>query len=152
MLVIKSEKLEFDPSDLLKEQWRNLVHEAQDKANIHFDLENDDTVGNISRISFPSKSSIRDNDIYYVQLCAAGGDWQSPTNYFRIQTKDGINKKEMFVFIPSKKEGNGNLCKGKTGYIPVENQTKKDDQRDEKKCRNAVKHFLSSWANRSLEY
>lgn len=150
MLRVISEKLKFDSSNLLRDAWRDCVREERDKQNINFDLENDESVGNVRRISVPSYSDIRENDTYYVQLQSAGGDWEYPIYYFRIQVKDGWHNKHMFVFIPSKKQGNGNLEKTDKGWAAIYNDTKHDDAREEKKAWDAVKDFLKDWARKEM--
>lgn len=73
MLRILSEKLKFDPSEMFKDRWTDEVRDAQDKAKIKFDLENDDSVSEIKRLTFPNNAptdSPQPEDVYYVQLCS----------------------------------------------------------------------------------
>lgn len=164
MLRIISEKLEFDSSELLRESWRDAVREAQDKAGIIFDLENDDTVSAVRKMSFSNGSppdAYRTKDDYYVQLCSAGGDWESPTYYFRIQVKEGYPSRKMFVYIPAKSEGNGLLTTDHQGqgypkstkykYRPLDADNYDKDGRDEKKCWNAVEDFLKKHSKKSTD-
>jgi len=157
MLKVTSEKLKFDPVELFSEKWNDEVHKAQDRCNIHFDLENNDSVGDIRRLSFPNgrtdpTTEKPDEDVFYVQLCSAGGDWESPVYYFRIQIKDGYPRRRLFVFIPSKEEGNGLLRKKeKGGYAPLDADDYDPDGRDEKKCWDAVKRFLKEHSLKDID-
>jgi len=139
MLKIISEKLKFDAGDLLKENWREEIFKAQDESKITFDLENDDTRGDAKVIKFKDQS-------YLVQLCSAGGDWESPVLYFRIQVKDGYPSRKMFVFIPPKNEGNGNLTKGKKGQVSLDSDSGDKDNLDETKAWKSVEKHLKTWS------
>lgn len=145
MLKIISKKLEFDAHDLLKENWREEIFKAQDENKITFDLENDDTRGDAKTIK------CKDDQSYIVQLCSAGGDWESPVLYFRIQVKDGYPSRKMLVFIPSKDEGNGNLAKGKKGLVPLDADGGDKNNLDETKAWKAVKKYLESWHDKNME-
>jgi hypothetical protein len=146
MLKVISEKLEFDSTNPMSDKWRELIKEEQDKANIHFDLENDESVGKIKRITRPADANHRDKDIFYVQLYSAGGDWEQPVYYFRIQVKEGYPSRQMFIYIPDKKDGNGNLTANKNGLAPVDaSDYNHEDGRDEKKAWDAVERFLKKW-------
>ena len=140
MLKIISEKLKFKTDHLLKE-WRDKVKEEQNRSNIRFDLENDDTIGNIRRLSFDTEEDILKSRTFYVQLCAAGGDWEMPILYFRIQSQ--YSTERMGIFIPSRENGNGNLVEGKKGWVSKDQTSKKDDERDEAKAWKSVKEYLS---------
>jgi len=144
MFKVYGGKREFDSSELLREKWKELVREEQRNTNIRFDLENDDTVGGIRWKKFfaDTRGYGNDKDTYDVQLCTAGGDWESPTYYFRIQVKDGYPTGEMFVFIRSKIQGNGLLTKSDNGYVPMSADDYNKDGRDKKECWNAVIKFL----------
>lgn len=134
MLSIISSKLQFDSTVAMKEAWNDAITKAKKEHKIDFDLENNDNVGDIKEIKIGE-------DIYLVQLWSAGGDWQFPTYYFKIQEKDR-NWRPLIVFIPEKEEGNGNLEKGKNGCQPIGADSKHEDARNEDKAWTAVKKHL----------
>lgn len=144
MLRIVSNKLKFDSTEIMRDRWRGEISKAQDDQKISFDLENDDCVDDIRIIK------LMDGDIeniFLVELNSAGGDWQMPIYYFKIQQKEPIYKNKIFVWIPSKKEGNGNLTKGtnhKDSYIAEDNNYKDRDDRDDQKSWKAVKRYLNN--------
>ncbi len=112
------------------------MSKAQNSQKISFDTENDNPVDDIRTIKVMKKDIEK---TFLVQLYAAGGDWQMPANYFRIQQE---SPQKMFVWIPSKEQGNGNLVKSKNGYEPEDHQYKKDDDRDDKKCWEVVEKYI----------
>ena len=156
MLKIISNKIEFDASKLLREEWKVAINDAQKKYEINFDLENDSSVGKIKTIDVPSRAPHRrDKDIYLVQLQYAGGDWELPIYYFRIQIKEGHPTNKTFVFIPSIKQGNGNLLGGDNEssfkYVAKHNDSGYNDERDEKKAWDAVKSHLGKCSKKELK-
>ncbi len=151
MLTVISEKLKFDPVELFKECWNDEVRKAQERYNIHFDLENNESISDIRRLAFPNGIE-DDEDVYYVQLCSASGDWQSPTYYFRVQVKDGYPRYGTFVFIPSKEQGNGLLEKKSNGkYGPLDADDYDKDGRNDTKCWESVKEYLRSKSQKSID-
>lgn len=146
-------KNEWNTTDVMKHKWSDLVGEEQSRAGIHFDLENNDAVNKSLRrfeFPYPGQSTIHDKQIYFVQLMSAGGDWEMPVYYFKIQVKEGWAERDMFVFIPSKEQGNGNLVQCKSGMCPKDANSSEDDARDESKAWEALKSYLKSWAAKDL--
>lgn len=123
--------LEFDYSSLADDMWRELVLEAQDLFNVHFDLENNDPIG---KASFRTKAK---ECKFECQACVAHGDWEASVLYFRCQLLDhpvGMNVESFgedlrpygnsfFIFIPRGKEANPHLVpheKSKGGLIAID--------------------------------
>lgn len=141
MLQILSSELKFDSSEVLRDKWRELLREYQELNCIDFDTENDDAVGKIREIEISNRNT------YIVELHKAGGDWQMPSLYFKIQ---GKHSKKMFVFVPSIEEGNGNfLPSDKKSHLVVADADDEhdDDLTDENKAWNAIKTLLDNRKN-----
>jgi len=79
----------FILSDLEKNFWNTILKKEKDRVNIHFDLENNDSAGDIKfrDLEWQNKSSDGDFDEFrvYAQEYRAGGDWETPVAYFRCQ-------------------------------------------------------------------
>ena len=76
----------FNYNSVISDIWRPIIHEAQNFQNISFDLENNDDIekktiyfDQLLRIDQPVKTEIN------VVLCRAGGDWEHPILYFKIE-------------------------------------------------------------------
>lgn len=139
----KLSSYEFSPGEVMKDEWNSLVMKEQDKSNIHFNLENNDDVGPIRRISISLKDdTIYDNQVYFVQMMSAGGDWEYPVYYFRIQVKSGYMS-GMFIFIPNKKQGNHSLVSTKNGFSAAHSDGSdiKIDN-DKRLCWKSLNYFL----------
>lgn len=104
----------FDYTMQAGEFWRPLIKAAMEKANIHFDLENDDEASKDSRRTF----KVGDYDAKVV-LYFAGGDWETPVAYFRCQGPLGKTS----VHIPGLEDGNVNLEKSEKGWHPSQDQS-----------------------------
>lgn len=77
----------FDYKYMIQNAWREVVREAMDFYNIHFDLENDSSTGTKKTIYVP-KNLRKDQPIKYefnVECFRAGGDWEMPVLYFRVE-------------------------------------------------------------------
>lgn len=151
--LTKVAKNEFCTDDVLKDRWRDLVSDEQDRADIHFDLENNEPVNKSLRrfeFPYPGESSLHERQVYFVQLMSAGGDWEMPVYYFKIQVKEGWRDKHMFVFIPSREQGNGNLMQCKKGLCPQDSNSSGKDARDEAKAWKALESHLKDWAGKDL--
>ena len=111
-----------------RDLWNTLIFEEQDRVNIKFDLENNDSVEDMKIMNL---DFTRDESSYRIlyQRCQAGGDWEASTTYFKCQIeskyKDGqFHSDWKSIFIPVK--GNINLVKSKEGGF-----VSKDSERHE---------------------
>lgn len=78
----------FDYGSIIDNLWRPIIMEAQKFQNINFDLENDEDEENrtfyfdqLLRLNQPVKTEIN------AVLCSAGGDWEHPVVYFKLEFK-----------------------------------------------------------------
>lgn len=154
--LIREDKFDFDYSHESKTMWDEKVKEAKEKANIHFDLENNDTTGQKRKIAIPETGhGAYETARFKCELYSAGGDWESPVRYFRCEIYDGYvdglsqYSNPHFCFIPGKNEGNGHLVKGKSGgyTAPDSNtQSKKEWKQlvNDRKCWEALKKYLKT--------
>ena len=150
-LHLIAQEVEFSFKRLERQMWRDAVKEAQERQGIFFDLENDDSEDD-PKIVKVGEYEIGDEKKPYrfiVQLCQAGGDWQNPIYYYRIQLKDGYLRTELmksntdnhFVFIPV--NGNNNLTiDGKKMGPTEDNDGVKSVKPDEKALKDDLIHFL----------
>lgn len=78
--------LEFNFSEETNTIWKNLLKAEKEYTNISFDLENNDSVGDIRHIPLPdvkNKTFAEDKISIYAQMCNAGGDWETNSlNFF----------------------------------------------------------------------
>ena len=86
--VKKDKKKEiFNYSSVTNDAWRELVDDARNTQRISFDLENDDTTG--EKKTFYVKKDLRKGQPvkyeFNVELMEAGGDWEWPVMYFRVE-------------------------------------------------------------------
>lgn len=150
----------FDHYHLIKDRWKDLVREAMGRQNIHFDLENDDSIGKERIISVGEYEDINKETKpcrFLVRACKAGGDWQNPTLYFRVQVYGdsklpgdldfiGYGTDKCFVYIPV--DGNNNLKevsdkKGGSKLVPTEDGNgEKYVEIDETSCMKDLRAFL----------
>lgn len=76
----------FNHDGLISDAWRKVIKEAQKFQNINFDLENNEVV---EQRTFTAKVDLRkDQPVKYevnLALCEAGGDWEEPVMYFKVQ-------------------------------------------------------------------
>jgi len=103
--------------------WRDRLNDAKRKFSIQFDLENDEPCQ--ERIIKIDQTQWDFTDCKFkCVLCAAGGDWEMPVNYFRCQLINGyaydlLNHKDLyrddfFIVIPDKDGGNHHLLPGES--------------------------------------
>jgi len=141
----------FDPAK--KDIWDAILRKEQDAVNIHFDLENNDSVDDIRRITldYHNKSFPEDNYTLFAQMMSAGGDWENPVRYFRCQAKRGTSTEYTFIHIPSKKDGNTNLTKCERGYCATqdEDNEKAEDHKLWKALKKSVVKRLKEVNNSS---
>ena len=173
-LMIAKNKLDkefFNYPDHIKEIWNDLFTNANKEYNIIFNRENDYPIKQ-RKIKFDNPRT--NNDIwpsykFDCELWAAGGDWEYPTYYFRCQAKGkrtppmsdvfGYSSDSLFVFYPSKEEGNLHLIKGKntkgeTIWSPPHNSevAEKDvSEKDEKKCWEALNKYLQGLIKKDVD-
>lgn len=77
----------FNYNQEINSIWRPLVKNAQDFQNINFDLENNDTTKDKRKI-YITKNLRKDQPIkneIAIELMKAGGDWEMPVLYFKIE-------------------------------------------------------------------
>jgi hypothetical protein len=77
----------FDYHSIANQAWDKKNKQAQEFQRITFDLENDDSTG--EKKTFYVKKNLRKNqpikDEFNAELMEAGGDWECPVLYFRIE-------------------------------------------------------------------
>jgi len=77
----------FDYHHTIDDVWRPLIKNAQEFQHINFDLENDDSTGDKRKIYI--KKNLRKDQPVKTEIAAelfiAGGDWENPVMYFRIE-------------------------------------------------------------------
>lgn len=76
----------FKYNNIKNALWKSIIKEAKDFQNINFDLENDDSVE--SRTIFINQLLRKDQKVkteVNLELRIAGGDWEIPVYYFRIE-------------------------------------------------------------------
>jgi hypothetical protein len=144
-------ELDFDLSSESHTLWRELLFREQDRVNIKFDEENDDSVSEVRDIQLGVKESLFNEKEYRVraQMWSAGGDWESPIVYFRCQLFNGTYPEAKFIYIPSKAEGNMNLVKSDKGERASDGDDyEKRTDADEKKLWKALKDYAKDLAKR----
>ena len=127
MITKKKDQEIFDYKNLTDSAWDKKVKEAQDFQNIGFDLENDDSTGQ-KRIFYVPKNLRKDQPVKYqfnAELYKAGGDWEWPVMYFRIQfvTDYGIRNNKFYQnpkFVWDKENSSGDLYNCYVIIPPVE--------------------------------
>jgi len=77
----------FDYEPITSDAWRDIVFDAKEIQRISFDLENDDSSG--EKKTFFIKKNLRKNQPvkyeFNCELMIAGGDWEVPVMYFKIE-------------------------------------------------------------------
>lgn len=77
----------FNYSSITSNYWYNIIKSAMKFQNINFDLENNDTTNERKTISITKE--LRKNqpvkNVINAELCIAGGDWEMPVLYFKIE-------------------------------------------------------------------
>lgn len=83
----KKDKQVFDYSNIVNSEWNKIIKKAQDFQDIHFDLENNEELGD-KRTFYIEKNLRKNQPVKYeinASLCRAGGDWEFPLLYFKIE-------------------------------------------------------------------
>jgi len=149
----------FDVSDLARDDWREKVKEAQKSQGIQFNLENDDAIEqrrvaiDTPEDAFESAKDgkpVNDKMRCKCELCAAGGDWQQGTYYFRIQKYEGggpISSGERFCIIVPREEGNWWLMRTKDGFVPrgSDEELRHDWDEEKRACWKALPGLLRQY-------
>ncbi len=140
----KSAKHDFDFGKERKTLWNKMLNEEMDRRDIHFDLENDDSVGDIKRIGLgiTGRGGLDDKE-YAVFACmyTAGGDWENPIVYFRCELAIGTRRDHKFIFIPSYEEGNENLFEEDGKWHAQDSNSADWSKRDEPRLWKALKEY-----------
>lgn len=77
----------FDYHSITSDAWHELLQDAQKIQKINFATENDDSTGE-KKTFYVKKNLRKDQPIKYefnAELMEAGGDWECPVMYFRIE-------------------------------------------------------------------
>lgn len=159
----KLDKNFFDFGDLIKTEWNRLIKEEQNRVNIYFDLENNDSISQ-KRITIDTPEDEFENssgDILFnkarfkCELCLAGGDWQHSTYYFCCQGYKGVMAgRDRFVLIPNKEQGNIHLVDNLKGnLIPQDSNLdlKRNFSEEEKLCWEFLPDMLKDYLDRERD-
>lgn len=153
----KKDLEEFSYGDSIRTLWDNMLRKEMDRANIHFDLENND--------GWDIKTKDIDfehNDYQYrvkARICWAGGDWEAPICYFRCQIEDRMffdrdrkwgrwGPKFKTIIIPEK--GNLNLTDGEKGGKVA--RAAEDSSKEEIKDNELWKEMVNLVTKRIKDY
>lgn len=82
----------FDYHSIIEDAWNDPKKAAQEFQRIHFDFENDESTGEKKRF-FVKKMLRKDQPTKYefnAELMEAGGDWEMPVMYFRLEFTSGL--------------------------------------------------------------
>jgi len=156
----------FDYGNLAKEEWRELLRDAQEEQGISFDTENDDATAQRA-ITLDQQKGAVSKPRFNCEMRRAGGDWQVPVVYFRCQLKQGWARGlsqygprgPFFIFIPSRADGNtlvktSKVGDGKGKWSAADNQgsRKSEIQKpDERSCWAALKKHLQDLSRKWRE-
>jgi len=176
-LMYEYDKEFFTFDRLEKDMWNDKIREAKERFKIFFDLENDYPVKSQREITIPQNEWSPTECKFKCEMYSAGGDWEVPVRYFRIQIVSGYcyNDNEIknghyymgrnsssnshFIFIPGKKEGNYHLVpidkKGERSWSAPDNNQYYDNidpKANEKDCWKAVEDYLKEMVNKEIEH
>ena len=168
---------EFFTYDVLeKDLWTDKIREAMDKFKIHFDLENNDSCKSQREIEIPQSYWDHTECKFKCEMWSAGGDWEVPVRYFKIQLikgycynddkiEDGKNYVgrgsyggSHFVFIPGKTEGNYQLVSNRKNdgnwSAPDNNEYKEniDPKANERDCWESLEEYLRELVRKEIEH
>ncbi len=169
----KADQEIFDYRGTIHELWRPIIMQAQRFQNINFDLENNDTTEE-KRTLFINKMLRKDQPVkceYNIELCIAGGDWEQPVFYFKVELtnqyglisidydtnnpeyvwdlKDKGNYK-LFVLIPDNENGNhlNKIDGGFTALTQNDEEIKIDTDANRKLAWKWVENLLTDATNK----
>jgi len=146
----------FVYDNLVKEFWRELLFLEKERVDIGFDVENNDSVGDVKDFEidkvFITKGGAKFKYKVTAQMMSAGGDWENPVRYFKCQCARKTEGRDewgkytkgdlTFIYIPEKNEGNKNLIKGdKKKWVTSHNDADyvKFDDKEEKDLWDSIK-------------
>jgi len=101
-LVLEATKTNWKFGQILSNIVRDKITETKKKMNVHFDLENNEPVGDkriIKCYRHDSPSGDEIHNRYMCQMYKAGGDWEYPVAYFVCQIIDGFINNEQYRHI-----------------------------------------------------
>jgi hypothetical protein len=157
MIAKRMDKHFFDYTQLAKDAWVDLLKKAHDRYDIYFNNENDDA-SDQKKLKIENKIVPDSPYDFRCELRYAGGDWEYPVIYFRVQSENillGTDLGRLFCVIPGKEEGNPSLKKGsKRGWVtPSNSDTKKEDVEDpdEKKAWEFLEKYLTEIVNKKTK-
>lgn len=167
----------FNYRSIIDDIWRPIIKESQEFFKINFDLENNDSKKD-KRSIFIKRNLRKDQPIKYefnCELWAAGGDWEMPVLYFKIEAHDTFAKftKDMpvkymfdikkfvnrdekiqlsdgYVLIPDKDNGNHLVPSKKEGWFTAYTSDIKDYLKSGKITDEDIKKAWK-WLNDYLE-
>lgn len=167
----KSDEDIFNYNSLIEGKWKNVIDSAKRFQKIYFDLENDDTTKQKKRIYIPKKLR-KDQPVKYeinAELFTAGGDWEFPVYYFRIELTHDYNLRNIkyrknpkyvwdldseyndmsnkYVIIPPESAGNSIKFDGKEWHA----YTDEDDEYKDLKLNTTDERNLWKWLTTYLE-
>ena len=175
--VVKKDKKKeiFDYNSITSDAWNELIHDAQEVQRINFDLENNDSMGD-KRTFYVKKNLRKDQPVKYefnVELMDAGGDWEMPVMYFRVefthdyfygklwkgqedpkytfQTEKKPGKKlyKSYVIIPPSEAGNkiikGDSDSGKYDWFAYQNDGLSKEEEKEARITDQNKKDVWQW-------
>lgn len=165
----------FTFNELEKDMWRDKIHETKKRSKIYFDLENDYPVKSQRVIVIPQNQWSPTECKFKCEMYSAGGDWEIPVRYFRIQIVSGYcyndefvpekdknyigrnsSSNSHFIFIPGKKQGNYQLQPGKDQGVWVAPNNDGyykdiDPQANERDCWKALEEYLKEMVEKEIE-
>ena len=157
-LNILNEDDYFNYDSVANDMWGTKLAEAKKNSGIEFSTENDDDI--------EDKDIIIKQDYwdsvkckFKCQLRQAGGDWQIPIYYFRVQLVDGYAYKlsqysnPYQCIIPDKAGGNHNLVPTKTGKMsaPDNDSPTEHTEPNPKHCWNYLKQCLTDLVQKEID-
>jgi hypothetical protein len=158
-LLAVAKELAFDYYCLARSMWREVVDEAMERQGIRFDLENDDSREKIQDITMDQKGITGTSYRFLAQLFTAGGDWENPIYYWRIQLHSksaSLNvgfldhsKDKCCAFIPL--DANKNLRKEGKKYVTTNNGDEEHIDPDKKGLKTELMQFLNKLIQASEE-
>lgn len=154
----KAKKEDFIYGNLISTFWKELLYKEKDRVDISFDLENNDSVGDVKNFEidkvFATSGGAKYKYKVTAQMMSAGGDWENPVRYFQCQCAGKTEHKDewgsydkgdlTFIYIPEPSDGNKNLIKGdKKNWIASHNDIdyiKFDEEEDRCLWKSLKKH------------
>lgn len=149
---------DFGYPQLIRGMWRDKVSDAMKRQGVSFDLENDNEKTSVFEVKVGQYEYVDGEMLPYRFICqgfAAGGDWENPVFYYRIQVHPKSQKPSVdflsyladkcFVYIPI--PGNGNLRSFKSDDGVEKLGTTRNGEEeginiDERQCREDLRSFL----------